>query len=142
MKKFATILCILLLLVPSVCFAMGSSPTVENQIKSYPSVPFKLAENTADWTKIIERLKEVETENYVLLEALQIDIKKPYEKVKWELMSYVTSKDEPFIFIIDLSKQEAIIKQEVSVKDGAIITDFTNLNSGIYYILFYIRKGA
>ena len=139
MKKFLIALCILVMLLPTFCFA-APSPTVKSKITSFPELMFVFAEKTDEWKDILPRLKTIDTINYILLEALKVDIDKPYQKVEWTLSKPITSEDEPFILIID---SEAIVKQEISTtSDGNVITDFTDLETGIYYILFYIRKGA
>jgi hypothetical protein len=140
MRKFIAILCVLVLL-PLCAFAAGS-PTGAKIITSKPKVNFILAEKTEDnWQDIIARLDEVkdETEGYVLLDALFIFINNSHEKVEWQLSIPITLKHEPFALMID---SEAIVRQEVEItKDGKVIIDFTNYETGVYYLLFYI-KGA
>lgn len=139
MKKFLIILCILMLCVGTAFSA--PSPTLSGKIGTH-ELSYVFADELPEWKDIVARLEDVksETEGFVLLEALKVTLDKPYSTVKWTLSKKVTSEDEPFILIID---SEAIVKQEISVTDeGDVITDFTDLETGIYYILFYIRKGA
>lgn len=140
MKKFLAILCIIMLL-PIYAFAAGS-PTGAKLITSNPKINFILAEKTEDnWNTILSRLEDAtdETKGYILLDALFVFINEPHEKVEWSLSIPVTTEHEPFILIID---SEAIVKQETSItEDGKVITDFTDYEPGVYYILFYI-KGA
>ena len=139
MKKFIAIL-LVLFMIP-VCAFATNSPTLKKTIYSNPEIEFEFAEKTEGWPEILERLETIadEMEDYTLLEALQIKLDKQYEKVEWFLTLPIISEYEPFILIID---SEAIVKQETSItENGAIITDFTDYEPGIYYICFYI-KGA
>ena len=140
MKKFLVILC-LMVLIPALSIASGS-PTIKNTVHSNPVLTFAFAEKLPEWNDILARVKLIsdEIEGYILLDALQVYIDKSYTTVEWDLARKVTTEDEPFILIID---SEAIVKQEVSItENGEVITDFTDLEIGNYYILFYIRKGA
>lgn len=140
MKKLIAILCILILL-PVYAFAVDS-PTSDKLVSSKPWVSFVLAEKTEhNWLDILTRLEKIpdEIEDYVLLEAIFACINSRYEEVEWRLPIPITTEHEPFVLIID---SEAIVKQEVSItEDGNVITDFTDFEPGVYYILFYI-KGA
>ena len=140
MKKLFVILCLMVML-PTFCFA-ANSPTIRRKVTSTPELMFVISIAQNEWDNIEQRLDTVkdETDGYILLESVKACLDKPYKKIEWNLMQKVTSEHEPFVFIIN---SEAIIKQEVSVtSDGAVVVDFTDFEPNIYYILFYIRKGA
>lgn len=139
MKKFIAILMVLLM-IPLYCFAVDS-PTAKKVITCKPELQFELADTVEEWKDVIKRIEDIkdETEGYILLDALIININEPCGKIEWSLSIPVTTEHEPFVLIID---SEAIVKQETSItEEGAIITDFTDYEPGTYWVCFYI-KGA
>ena len=82
MKKFFTILCLLILLV-NVAYATNS-PTIKKVVVPDPKIISFAAEADSAWPTIVERLEEKseETEGYILLEALKIVLDKQYKKFK------------------------------------------------------------
>ena len=137
MKKFLIILCVLMM-IPLYSFA-AQSPTLHKTVRSYPELMFVFAEKTEEWPEIMKRIEDVDTEGFILAEALQVCLDKRYGQVEWTLPIEILSEHEPFVLIID---SEAIVKQEIpTTYDGHVVTDFTDYEPGIYYICFYI-KGA
>lgn len=137
MKKFIIIL-LVLLMIPVYSFAT-ESPTIKNVIRNNSRIGFLFAEITNWWPTVIERIEEYGNieEDYILLDAVYIELKFPYERVEWNLTIPVTPEHEPFILII---KSRNVIKQEVEVtEDGKVITDFSELKPGAYFICFYIK---
>ena len=134
MKRFFSILCVLLL----ICSVASAKKVVEcNPEMMY----IKVSGNGLDAQFIAERLEllQEETEGNQLIIILKICLDKKYKQVEWTLPVKITKEEEPFVYMIDMENN---IKQEVSVtSDGSIITDFSDYNLGIYYICFYI-KGA
>ena len=134
MKRFFSILCILLL----VCSVASARKIVD----SNPALMFIKIDETSDSQFIVERLEELkeETEDSQLIIILKICLDKKYKKVEWTLPIKVTNDEEPFIYIIEMANN---IRQEVSAtSDGTVITDFSDYDPGIYYICFYVKEGA
>ena len=137
MKKFF-ILLLVLLMIP-VCSFATESPTMKAIIRSNPSLNFMLAEITNWWPGIVKRIEEYNDieEDYILLDAIYLDLKIPYDRVEWTLTIPVMTEHEPFILIIS---SKNIVKQEVSItEDGKVITDFSECSLGAYFICFYIK---
>ena len=137
MKKFLIILCVLVM-IPLYSFA-AKSPIVQKTVICDPELMYVFAEKTKNWHNVLKRLETVDTEGFILLEAVQVCLDKKCGKIEWTLPIKITSEHEPFVLIID---SEAIVKQEVpTTTDGHVIIDFTDYEPNIYYVCFYI-KGA
>jgi len=139
MKRFLSILLILMFL-PICCFA-AKSPTIDATTHSKPNVIVAQAENQEEWSIIVKRLSEIleETKGYILLDAFQIYLDTNYEKIEWHLTKLIDETDAPFVLLID---PENISKYEVEItKDGTVITDFSQVEPGLYFILFFISAG-
>ena len=141
MKKFLIILCVLML-ITSTAFAANSPTLARKSIRSLPELMFVRVDTVqAEWNRIEPQLQLLSEEfpEHELLEAIKVCIDKKYKQVEWTLSIDITPEHEPFIAIVH--DNEVIIQEVPTFNDGTIITDFSELELGIYYICFYI-KGA
>ena len=138
MKRFLIILLAIMMMTSMALAAGVQSPTPEKMIKCIPELEWCFAVETENWENISEWLEDFDNLNdeYILLEALYVTLDKKYDEVKWSLMIPVFQEYEPFILIID---EETLVKQEVKTSFGWVVTDFTDLEPGSYYICFYIK---
>lgn len=141
MKKFIAIFCVLILFT-NIAYAASSPTLVRKSISSAPALMFVRVDTIqAEWNRIEPQLKLLieEFPDHTLLEAIKVCIDKKYKWVEWTLPIELTAEHEPFIAIIN---ENEVTLQEVPVfSDGTIVSDFSELELGIYYICFYI-KGA
>jgi hypothetical protein len=138
MKKFIIILCLLVMLVPTLAFAT-SSPTVGfTRPYTKPELMFIYADTQPEWPSIEERIEE--EEGFARIVALQVCLDKHYEEVHWGFSTQFTSEHEPFMLMIN---DEAIEKRDVGVdSDGMLVTDFSEFEPGIYILCFYVKTGV
>lgn len=135
MKRFIAILMVLLM-IPLYCFA-ANSPTIYNTVSCHPKMMFFFADQTVGWQDVLPRLQEFENKDYILLEALTLYVDKKYKNVEWELAIPIKERHEPIVYLIS---EEEVRQLEVQITDeGTLITNFTDVIPGIYYICFYVK---
>lgn len=128
MKKISIFVALILCMI--LCMA-AASPTVKQEFKCIPSVPFTMIESQEELQKALE-YADVDD---LLLEAIIVELDQKYEKVTWELLTEV-KKDDYFYAII--TNGEVTVMQELENKpDHSVISDFSNFELGTYYMLFY-----
>lgn len=137
MKKFISILCVLIML-PLFAFA-APSPTPKKMIYSIPEIPFEMAEDTEGWPALYQWLYSIKdlTQHYYVLDAIYVMLDKEYEKVQWYLTCAIKESQKPFVCIID---SEAIMIQPLEVaEDGSVVMNFTDYEVNNYYLCFFIK---
>ena len=137
MKRFIIFLLIFILL-PAYAFS-ASSPTVGRTVSCEPKLTYYFADQTVGWDKALRRLEWAKslTNDFIMIEALSVFIDRPYKRVEWALTIPIMTEHEPFVLILDRGK---LIQQETSItEDGKIVTDFSEIIPGTYYICFYIK---
>ena len=142
MKKLIALILCILMVIPT--FAFGApSPTLQSlRPTTNPEIMFVYASKLPEWEEILKRIELIPevTKGFTMVEALQISLDKPYEKVTWTLAAKFTSEYEPFMLMIN---DEAIEKRDVSIdSDGALVTDFSEFEPGIYILCFYVKEGV
>ena len=142
MKKLIALILCLLMIVPTFAFGAPSPTAAVLRPTSYPEIMFVYANSQPEWEDILKRIELIPeiTDGFVLVEALQICLDKPYKTVTWNLAARFTSEHEPFMLMIN---DEAIEKRDVSIdSDGALVTDFSEFEPGIYILCFYVKEGV
>ena len=142
MKKLIVLILCILMIIPTFAFGAPSPTVARLRPVSTPELMYVDAVKQPEWEEILKRIELIpeETDGFVLVEALQVCIDKPYKKVAWTFAAKFTSEHEPFMLMIN---DEAIIKRDVSIdSDGALVTDFSEFEPGIYILCFYVKEGV
>ena len=113
------------------------SRQVDNLIILSPAYSYTLADKEEEWPESLELVNDIPVD-YVMLDAIKINLNTPCEWLYVKLTRPLMAEDEPFVIIINDDKE--VSQQEIGFdEDGRACTDLINYDTGYYWICFYIK---
>lgn len=113
------------------------SHQVDNLIILSPAYSYTLADKEEEWPEILELVNDTPVD-YVMLDAIKINLNTPCEWLYVKLTRPLMAEDEPFVIIINDDKE--VSQQEIGFdEDGRACIDLINYDTGYYWICFYIK---